>query len=138
MDERSEDPKAKARFVNACAFSGPHGLTLCLALVVFASFACSGKGGGAKDGGFSPDVLCYHPTASSGSAGESTQCFPLCSKEDDCAGLVMPGIPCQTGYTCMIPTTKGRLACTSICKCKDFLGSASPQVPIACRPNAGP
>jgi hypothetical protein len=69
MDERSEDPKAKARLANAGALGGHHSRTLSLALVLFAGFACSGKGGGAKDSGVYSDALCYHPTASSGSAG---------------------------------------------------------------------
>jgi hypothetical protein len=51
MDERSEDPKAKARLVNAGALGGHHSRTLSLALVIFAGFACSGRGGGAKDSG---------------------------------------------------------------------------------------
>lgn len=46
-------------------------------------------------------------------------CTAECSSDQDCDRV--PESPCQTGFTCMIPTVVGQFCCRKLCVCKDYL-----------------
>jgi hypothetical protein len=46
-------------------------------------------------------------------------CSAECNSDDDCDRV--PESPCQTGFTCTIPSAVGKFCCRKMCVCKDYL-----------------
>ena len=62
-------------------------------------------------------------------------CTGACEVDDDCQRV--PESPCQSGFTCGIPTVVGNFCCQKLCICKDYLvmPDGGLPVPAACDPD---
>lgn len=63
-------------------------------------------------------------------------CTATCESDSDCVGSPSDQTPCQTGFSCQIPTVTGALRCLSLCVCNDYLSEADKNkpTPAACEP----
>jgi len=59
-------------------------------------------------------------------------CTDRCEQDADCERV--PESPCQTGFTCAIPTKVGPFCCQKFCICKDYLiiPETGVPTPMAC------
>jgi len=62
-------------------------------------------------------------------------CTDRCNTDSDCERV--PESPCQSGFTCGIPTVVGPFCCEKFCICKDYvvIPDGGVPVPAACDPS---
>jgi hypothetical protein len=64
-------------------------------------------------------------------------CAGDCTQDSDCVGLTAdPNDPldlhCRSGFSCVIPMSKGFQCCRKLCLCTDFVTATQLQTPGAC------
>jgi hypothetical protein len=69
-------------------------------------------------------------------ASDSSLCTAECSSNDDCDKVAES--PCETGFSCTIPTVTGPFCCRKMCVCNDYLNNSLDGGPVdteACNPD---
>jgi hypothetical protein len=129
-----------------------------LAAVTFGNTACEDKAigrpcdvltdAGPSQGVFNsealecPSRICLKPVVQQGASGTVDTgpfCSASCSQDSDCESDNTRDTKnpldkrCSKGFACGIAFVKGKICCQKLCLCKDFLGPAGSQTPIACQ-----